>query len=208
MRNRIALLAALVLSLAWPRPTTASSDLLGRMAALNAGLQSYTASVQAHVTLRTFPFLSANLGGTYYFKQPDRYRVDFTSGVPLIAEKFDNLYAHIEPASRWRTLYEVTVVSDNGHTTTFRLVPRKHGNVTSIDAVADDATATVTTIRWNYENGGYASMSNQYTHVGAYTLVAAQTGEVHEPNYAGVIKTTITNYHLNANVPDAVFANP
>lgn len=206
MKRRIVPFAALALSLGWITPTPAASNLLDRMAALNANLQSYTASLHARVSLRTFPFLGADLDGTYYFKQPDRYRVDFTSGVPLIAEKFDNLYAHIEPASRWRALYEVNVVSDNGHTTTFHLVPRKQGNVASIDAVADDASATVTTMRWNYVNGGYAAMTNHFTHVGGYDLVASQTGEMHEPNYAGTIDTTISGYHLNANVPDAVFS--
>lgn len=208
MRCRNALLAALVLSLGWTARSSASGDLLSRMAALNANLQSYTASLHAHVSLRTFPFLSANLDGTYYFKQPDRYRVAFTSGVPIVAEKFDNLYAHIEPASRWRSLYEVTVVSDDGHKATFRLVPRKQGNVASIDAIADDTAATVTSMRWNYVNGGFASMANHYAHVGGYDLVASQTGEVHEPGYAGTIETTISGYHLNASVPDAVFANP
>jgi hypothetical protein len=201
-------LALLALSLGGTGSTRASGVLLDRMAALNANLQSYTASLHAHVSLRTFPFLSANLDGTYYFKQPDKYRVNFTDGVPIVAEKFDNLYAHIEPASRWRSLYEVTVVSDDGHKTAFRLVPRKHGNVASIDAVADDAAATVTTMRWNYDNGGFASMVNHYTHVGGYDLVASQTGEVREPGYAGTIETTIAGYHLNANVPDAVFSNP
>ena len=202
------MLALLALSLGGAAPSTASGDLLGRVAALNAGLQSYTASLQAHVSLRTFPFLSANLDGTYYFKQPDKYRVDFKSGVPLIAQNFDNLYAHIEPASRWRSLYEITVVSDDGHKSTFHLVPRKHGNIESIDAVADDAAATVTSMRWNYVNGGFASMANHYTRVGGYNLVASQTGEVHEPGYSGTIETTIAGYHLNANVPDAVFSNP
>jgi|HubBroStandDraft_5_1064220.scaffolds.fasta_scaffold12999_5 hypothetical protein len=208
MRYRIAVLAAAILSLGWSAPSPASSDLVSRMAALNGGLQSYTASLHARVSLQTFPFLSANLDGTYYFKQPDRYRVAFSSGLPLIAEKFNNLYGHIEPASRWRSVYDVTVVSDNGHKTTFRLVPRKRGNVASIDAVADDSAATVTSMRWNYVNGGFASMANHYARVNGYNLVASQTGEVHEPGYAGTIDTTISGYHINANVPDSVFANP
>ena len=202
------MLALLGLLLGLRAPTNASGDLIDRMAALNANLQSYTASLHAHVSLHTFPFLSANLDGTYYFKQPDKYRVNFTDGVPIIADKFNNLYAHIEPASRWRSLYAITVVSDDGHKTTFHLVPRKHGNIASIDAVADDGAATVTSLRWNYVNGGYASMANHYARVGGYDLVASQTGEVREPSYAGVIQTTIADYHLNANVPDAVFGNP
>jgi hypothetical protein len=51
-------------------------------------------------------------------------------------------------------------------------------------------------------------MTNHYTRVGGYNLVASQTGEVHEPSYAGTVETTIAGYHLNANVPDAVFGNP
>jgi hypothetical protein len=198
----------LALLLAASAPSRAADDTLDRMASVNSGLKSYAATMHAHVALRTFPFLSANLDGTYYFKQPDRMRVNFTSGVPVIAEQFHNLYAQVEPPARWRAVYQVSVVSDDGRTATFHLVPRKHGNVSSIDAIADDRTATVTSMRWNYANGGYAAMQNRYSRIGGYELIVSQTGEVHEPGYAGTIDTTIGDYQLNANVPDAVFTNP
>ena len=63
-------------------------------------------------------------------------------------------------------------------------------------------------MRWNYVNGAFASMANRYARVGGYQLVSSQTGEVHEPGYAASIDTTIADYHLNAAVPDAVFASP
>ena len=73
--------------------------------------------------------------------------------------------------------------SDDGTTSRFRLVPRKHGNVDSIDATADDRSATVNSMRWNYENGGYAEMASRYGRVAGNVVVESQTGHVQEPGY-------------------------
>ncbi len=62
-------------------------------------------------------------------KRPDKNKVVFTGGVPLVAQQFDKLYAHIESPSQWQELYAVTIVSDDGKTAIFKLVPRKRGNV-------------------------------------------------------------------------------
>lgn len=184
----------------------APNPLLDRMAALNPNLRAFTATLHAHVAMKSIPFLSADLVGTYYYKQPDKNKVVFTGGVPLIAEQFDKLYAHIEPPARWRELYSVTVVSDDGTTTTFRLVPRKRGNVDHIDATANDRTATLTTMRWNYDNGGYAEMSNRYGHVGDNIVVESQTGHVQEPGYVADITSTIDGYKLNPALSDDLFS--
>lgn len=124
----------------------------------------------------------------------------------MIGQQFDKLYAHIEPPSRWRDQYEVTVVSDDGSTTAFRLIPRKHGNVDHIDATADDRTATVTSMRWSYENGGYAQMANHYRRVEGNLVVESQTGHVQEPGYVADIKSTIDGYKFNPELPDEIFA--
>jgi hypothetical protein len=181
------------------------ATLLDRMAELNPHLRSFTATLHAVVSMRSFPFLSANLAGTYYFKQPDKTKVVFTSGVPLVDSQFDKLYAHIEPPSRWRDLYQVTVVSDDGSTTAFRLVPRKPGNVSRIDATADDRSATVTSMRWSYENGGYAEMTNRYGRVAGNLVVESQTGHVDEPGYVADLSSTIGDYKLNPDLSDEIF---
>jgi hypothetical protein len=182
------------------------NTLLDRMAAINPHLRTFTATLHASVAMRSFPFLSADLVGTYYFKQPDKTKVVFSSGVPLMDAQFDKLYAHIEPPSRWRDLYQVTVVSDDGTTTTFRLIPRKHGNVTQIDATADDGSATVASMRWSYENGGYAEVTSRYGRVDGNLVVESQTGHVQEPGYVADIKSTIDGYTLNPELSDEIFA--
>ena len=206
LRTPIVGLLAALLCAAAPGPAASPDGLLDRMASLNPNLRAFTATLRAHVTMKSFPFLSADLVGTYYYKQPDKYKVTFTSGVPLIAQQFDKLYAHIEPPSRWRDLYTVTVVSDDGATTAFRLVPRKRGNVEHIDATADDRTATVTSLRWNYFNGGDAEMTDHYSHQGGNVVVASQTGHVAEPGYVADISSTIDDYKLNPALSDDIFA--
>ena len=88
------------------------------MAALNPNLHAFTATLHAHVVMRSFPFLSADLVGTYYYKEPDKNKVVFTGGVPLVAQQFDKLYAHIESPRSGNELYDVTLVSDDGKTRT------------------------------------------------------------------------------------------
>src|SRR5580704_4685274 len=149
-------LLALAVLFSTALPAARAGDLLARMASLNPNLHAFTATLHAHAVMKSFPFLSADLVGTYYYKEPDKTKVVFSSGVPVVARQFDRLYAHIESPSRWRDVYVVDVVSDDGRTATFRLTPRKRGNVDRIDATVDDKTATLTTMRWEYENGGYA----------------------------------------------------
>lgn len=186
----------------------AAVTLLTRMAALNPNLHAFTATLHAHVAMKSFPFVATDLDGTYYYQAPDKNKVVFNSGVPLVAQQFDKLYAHIESPSRWHDLYVVTTVSDDGRTTHFKLVPRKTGNVASVDATADDANATVTSMRWNYDNGGYAEMTNRYGRVDGNYVVESQTGHVEEPGYVADLSSTIGNYTINPTLPDSVFANP
>jgi hypothetical protein len=182
-----------------------AATLLGRMAAVNPNLHAFTATLNAHVVMRSFPFLTADLVGTYYYEEPDKNKVVFTSGVPLVAQQFDKLYAHIESPKEWSALYNVTLVSDDGKTASLKLVPRKPGNVEEIDASADDETATVKSMRWNYSNGGYAEMTNRYGRVDGNLVVESQTGRVVEPGYSADLTSTIDNYKINPPLPGGLF---
>jgi len=198
---------AMIVTLALPLRAAPASDLLTRMAALNPNLHAFTATLHVRVSMKTFPFLTANLIGTYYYKVPDKTKVAFSKGIPIpgLASQFDTLYAHIESPSRWPHVYAVAVVSDDGRTTVFKLTPRKAGNVEHIDATVDDKRATVTSMRWNYANGGYAEMTNSYGRVQGNVLVESQTGHVDEPGYVADLDSTIDNYAINPTLPDSVF---
>lgn len=204
MRVWTPLLIAVMLACASPAP--AAEDLIARMSAVNPDLHTFTATLHANVAMKSFPFLNASLTGTYYHKEPDKTKVVFTSGVPMIAQQFDKLYAHIESPSQWESVYDVTVSGDDGTVTTIKLVPKKHGNVDRIDAKVDDKTATVTSMRWAYANGGYAEMTNHYGTVDGNTVVTSQTGHVEEPGYVADVTSTIDHYAINPDLADSVFS--
>jgi hypothetical protein len=201
-----ALLAIASLTVWLTAPAKAQDDLIARMAAVNPNLRTFTADMHVNVAMKSFPFMNFALEGTYYHRAPDQDKVVFSSGVPAVAQQFDKLYAHIEPPSRWLDLYDVKVVSDDGTITTYRLKPRKQGNVDHIDARASDRHATVQWLRWNYVNGGYAELTNHYTTVDGNVLVAAQNGHVDEPGYTADITSTIDRYKINPQISDSTFS--
>ena len=199
------LLAAMLAVSTLPMPARADDDLLVRAAAVNPNLHSYTATLHAHVALKTFPYLATDLTGTYYHKNPNKDKLDITSGLPGLAKQFNKLYPHFVSPAQWNDIFEVTKSGDDGNATTYKLVPRKQGNIDHIDAAISDKAATVTSMTWHYDNGGTAVMNNTYSMVGGNEVVTAQTGSVDEPSYKGDITTTLDNYKINPSIADSVF---
>jgi hypothetical protein len=200
------LLSILALLALLPAAAGAQDDLLTRMSAVNKNLHSYTATMKAHVVMTTFPFLTTDLTGTYYHKDPNFDKLEITGGLPGVAQQFGKLYPHFVPPSQWAGVFTVSRVSDDGTTTHFKLVPKKEGNVESIDAAVDDKRATVSSMTWNYANGGLAQMANTYAEKNGYLLITSQSGQVNEPQYKGSITSSLSDYKLNPPLPDSVFA--
>jgi|SRR5579884_512135 len=183
-----------------------TSALLQRMIANADGVKSYTASVHADIAMRTFPFLSPSLDGTYYHKEPSLNKIVFTSQLPFIAKQFSKVYPEVESPSRWADVYYISAEGDADGYTTLKLIPRKHGRIDHIDAKIDDKTADVVSMRWNYNDGGYATLDQTYGNVDGHFLVTQQAGHVEVPHYTVDLKSTFSNFKINADIPDSVFA--
>lgn len=179
--------------------------LLRRLIALSSSVRSYTAHVHAHIAMHTFPFLSPTLTGTYYHKEPSRDKIVFTGGLPFIAKEFSKVYPHVESPSRWESVYAVTVQGNRGGVTTLRLVPRKHGRVDHIDARIADKSAELLSLKWIYNDGGYATLVQRYGVVGGHELVTRQSGHFKVPNYNADLTSTFSDFRLNAHIPDSTF---
>lgn len=184
----------------------ATAPLLQRMTAAASSVKSYTASVHADVAMHSFPFLSPSLDGTYYHKEPSKNKIIFTSGLPFIAKQFSKVYPEVESPSRWTEIYYVSSEGTSGDFTTLKLVPRKHGRIDHIDAKVDDKTAEVVSLRWNYNDGGYATLDQTYGDVDGHMLVTQQSGHFEVPHYNADLKSTFTNFKIDAQIPDSVFS--
>lgn len=186
--------------------TIVLAHLLSRMASVNAGLYTYTATLQANVRMLSFPFLETQIVGTIYRKEPNHEKLVITSGLPGVAQQFANLYPNIVAPASWQATFGLHVVSDDGTAVRLRLTPIKRGNVEHIDATVDERSALVTVLRWNYRNGGWAQMTQTYAAVGGDEVPVTQHGQIEEPGYVADIDATVSDYHLNAPIADGVFA--
>jgi len=208
LSGRIAVLLAAAAALCAPAAAEVPSqtdELMQRMVAASQAVQSYTAAVHADIAMHSFPYLSPSLDGTYYHKEPSKNKIVFTSGLPFIATEFSKVYPQVESPSRWSAVYVVTTESSSGGYTIFKLVPRKHGRVDHIDATVDEKTAEVTSLRWNYNDGGFATLDQTYAAVDGHLLVNKQSGHLEVPHYNADLTSTFKDFKLNASIPDSVF---
>lgn len=178
--------------------------LFKRMSDLNAGLKTYKATVHLDVAMKSFPFLRPSLDGAVYYKRPDKTAVVFDT-VPALAAQFKKVYPRLDPPSTWPSIYDVTVMSDDGSVTTFRLIPKKNGRVEHLDVRADDATATVKEYTWTYKDGGSVSFDQSYQQIAGNYLLQHQDGHVDLPAYKADVTSAFSDYKLNVPIEDAVF---
>ena len=183
---------------------TENSDLYKRMTQVNAHVKSFKADLHADVALKTFPFLSPSLSGNVYFKQPDKQAVVFDT-VPVLAAQFKKVYPHVEPPALWPTIYNLSTLGDENGETTFRLVPKKHGRVEHLDVKADDTNATIKSMTWTYEDGGYVTFDQTVQKQNDAYLVKSMSGHVQLPAYKADVSLAYSNYKLNVAISDSVF---
>ena len=188
-----------------PALAPAQSALIARTAVLTDAVNTYTAHVQADIAMHTFPYLHPQLTGTYYHQAPDKNKVVFTSGLPFMAKEFSRVYPHVPSPSQWMRLYTITVERSADGETVFDLVPRVHSRIGHIDAQIDDRTAELVAVRWNYNDGGYALLKQQYGTVDGHPLVVAQTGRFDVPHYTADLNATFTAFQVNVPIPASVF---
>lgn len=202
-------LCALIASAVIPAhaQTVSPGDLIRRMVTAEDDVRSYTASVHADIAMHTFPFLSPSLEGTYYHKEPSKNKIVFTSGLPFIAKQFSKVYPEVASPAQWFQMYSVSLEKTDGTYAMLKLVPRKHGRIDHIDAKVDERTADLVQLRWNYNDGGYATLDQTYGVVDGHRLVTQQSGHFEVPHYNADLKSTFTAFKLNAEIPDSIFAS-
>jgi hypothetical protein len=180
--------------------------LLARMVRVNAELRSYQADLHVAIAMHSFPYLSPTLDGTAYYERPDKNAIVFNT-VPALADAFKKVYPQIDPPSAWPSLYTITPLADDGTIATFRLVKKTGGRVSHLDVKVDDRTATIVSETWNYKDGGFVTLDQQYETVGGNFLIKSQSGKVELPSYQADVTSAFSNYKINVPLDDRIFTS-
>ena len=186
------------------RPT--AIQVLARVTAGDALLDSFTVPVHIDVHLHKLITLHFGMNGTEYFKRPDRLTLDLRE----MPAQYRRLFGEIGTPLTWPATYDMRTVGStvaDGHTT-YRIegTPRHAGAIKSVVlAVDDDATLPVHGT-WTCTDGTTIDMTFEEEASGPYQLLKRALADVSVSGYRIHAVLDYGPYTFNAAVADSVFA--
>jgi hypothetical protein len=193
-----------------PAPMSAQ-QILSRMSANTAGLQTYEVPIQIDARIQKLMSQPVSMNGTRYFKAPDKGALRMNS-VPSIAKGFQNVYASLGSAATWPHTYDITLATPltTGDRPMYglRAVYKRASKVDHILLDVDANTFDPVTVRWFYTNGATIVMKVEEQLVdGKYRLPSHESLDVSFPQYRGHADVRYGSYVVNKPIPDSVFSN-
>ncbi len=185
-----------------------AQEVLEKMMARNAGLNSYTARVHVDLRMKTFPFFAPKLDGTSYYKRPDKSEVVFDS-VPSYAKGFQKLFNDVADPMGWQADQNIAlqgVSSLNGRPMIVLILTKKiHSDILDHTTVyVDPGSYELMQMEWHYTNGGIIVMKQFYRTEDGFSVVAQQHVDINYRVHA-VGDSQYAPYRTNVPVDDAVF---
>jgi hypothetical protein len=158
---------------------------------------AYSADVDLHVKLHTFPFLGLAVHGTSSFRRPGFYHFQL-SNLPKIAAKFDDLNYDLGDPTAWPLRFDVSLAPQStDDVPVLRLVPKKRGLVRALDIVTDAKGARILKATWTRYDGGRIVLEQTYAAIGSADIVTAQHATIDIPHIRGEVSADYTNVALD-----------
>jgi hypothetical protein len=179
-------------------------DLLRAAMDPTPALRSYVATATLVAQARSPVPIRQTLHGTAYYER--RQRAVVFERVPRALAQFRQLTMTIPSYADAVAAYRIEPGLDDGRSSSYTLVPRAPGRLTSIALTVDDAERLVGRVTWTYSDGSRLTVRTTYivvdgNHVPASEDVAARfTGAVVDATM------TFSDYRLNADVPAGIFS--
>lgn len=187
---------------------TDPNALLARVIERNPNLNTFQSRLHVDVKMSSFPFLRQHLDATAYYKKPSNYEVVFDS-VPSYAKGFEKLFADVGDPADWQRRFVITYEGQKEFRgrkdVELRLVQRVRGMIDHETVLVDPAGATIDEIRYDYYNGGVITMTQTFTNVSGYTMLASQDADIAIPHVRATAHGEYGSYKTNVALSDAVF---
>lgn len=189
-----------------PAPTDAQ-EVITRMLARNAGLESYT--VRVHVHMRTaIPFYSPNLVGTAYYKRPDNFAVVFDR-VPGYMKSVQELFTDVGDPTGWEKDSNIKLRGTedlNGKPMLVLVLTKKIYSDQIKDTVVyvDPTNYELPEMDFHYTNGQSIVMKQTYRNENGFDVVVQQHVDGNR-RIRATGDAAYDTYQTNVAVSDSVF---
>jgi hypothetical protein len=170
---------------------------LADLAAYPRTPEGYSAHVELHVKLHSFPFIGLTVHGTSSFRRPGLYHYQLTN-LPRIASKFDDLRYDLGDPTSWETRYDITMApASTDDAPILRLTPKKSaGMVAYLDIQTDAKHGRMLKATWTRHDGGTIVLTQTYATLGSADVVTAQHATFDIPHMRAEMTATYTNLVL------------
>jgi anti-anti-sigma factor len=191
-----------------PESDLSATQIVQLVAEQNPEMRSYQARLRVDFQLRSFPYIGQHLEGKTYFKRPDNFEVVFDK-VPSYAKGFEKVYSDIDDPTNWAKRFNLAVAGHRivaGHDdVVLRLTLKIRGRIEHQDVAIDPASWHIDEMQWYYDDGGYISISQDYQHVGSFSLLKTQHATIRIPFAHASAEGRYDDYRTNVAIDDAVF---
>lgn len=205
-------LAVLLLLVSPGRAQTLSlKQVAEKMEAARSGVQDISAKAQLAFQLNVgiLPYSDALLG-TYFFKKPDRHRLDFPTA-PSYLKSVPSMFSWKLPSAEKYDCEVSGPHNTKSSTPTYLLVFTSKNP----DSKTASITMTVNARQWRvdkqdtvYRDGGSVLLTFAYTEQSGLPLLQKVAGQINIPSYSltGNAAITLSDQKVNKGVDDATFA--
>jgi len=154
----------------------------------------YSAEVELHAKMHSFPFIGLTVHGTSTYRKPGLYHYELQN-LPRIAAKFDDLRYDLGDPVSWPQRYDIAMAPESTDVApVLRLTPKKPaGMVTALDIVTDAKHARILKATWLRRDGGTIVLTQTYAEVGSADVVMAQHATIDIPHFRAELTATYTN---------------
>jgi hypothetical protein len=168
--------------------------------------EGYSADLELHVKLRSFPFIGVTVHGTSTYRRPGLYHYQLKN-LPRIAAKFDDLHYDLGDPTSWETRYDIAMApASTDDAPILRLTPKKPGLVTYLDIETDAKDGRMLKATWKRHDGGTIVLTQTYSPLGAADVVTLQHATIDIPHMRAEVTATYRNVTIDtpmfATVPE------
>jgi hypothetical protein len=185
---------------------TAPVAILARLSTDPRTPDGYSADVELHVKLHSFPYVGLAVHGTSSYRRPGLYHYQLQN-LPRVAAKFDDLQYDLGDPTTWPQRYDIALAPQStGDAPVLRMVPKKTGLVSYLDIETDAKCARILKATWKRHDGGTIVLTQTYDSLGAADVVTEQHATIDIPHMRAELSASYSNLTLDtptiATVPE------